>query len=79
MLRKICTILDPYSGDLPVELVIQRRDGTKVKFTRGTVNERSLDTIVSQTRMLLGVLGIVEEFTGLESGLFNNGLAAASG
>tara|TARA_Y100000814_G_scaffold76204_1_gene48010 strand:+ start:3986 stop:7630 length:3645 start_codon:yes stop_codon:yes gene_type:complete len=78
-LRKICTILDPYSGDLPVELVIQRRDGTKVKFTRGTVNERSLDTIVSQTRMLLGVLGIVEEFTGLESGLFNNGLAAASG
>ena len=50
-----------------------------MKFTRGTVNERSLDTIVSQTRMLLGVLGIVEEFTGLESGLFNNGLAAASG
>ena len=78
-LRKICKILDPYSGDLPVELVIQRRDETKVKFTRGTVDDRSLETIVAQIRMLLGVLGVVEEFTGMESGSLNSGLAAASG
>jgi len=78
-LRRICTILDPYSGTLPVELAIQRRDKTVVKFTRGTVDDRSLETIVTQIRMCLGVLGMVEEFTGIESGSFNDGLAAASG
>ena len=78
-LRKICKILDPYSGDVPVELVIQRRDSAEVAFTRGTVEAMSLEKIVAQIRMLLGVLGKVEEFTGFESESFDNDLAIASG
>ncbi|MDA0351428.1 MAG: DNA polymerase III subunit alpha [Chloroflexi bacterium] len=67
-LRKICALLDRHVGELPVELLIRRRDGGAVRLGRGAVDASVTERMVSEVRALLGVLGGVEEIGRVERG-----------
>ena len=65
-LRKICAVLDRHRGELPVELMIRRRDGGSVRLSRGAVDAGAIERMVSEVRALLGVLGGAEELGRVE-------------
>ena len=61
-LHRICTLLDEHAGaDLPVELVIQCRDGDAAVLRRSGIAAQSVEGLIPQIQSLLGVLGACRE------------------
>jgi hypothetical protein len=64
--RRVCSALDEYPGDLPVEIHIHQRDRRIARLRRGGIDPEALELLAPRLRALLGVLGDVREAGGLE-------------